>query len=103
MTSVDQRKKLRAYYQSILGQGRVLDELAAKNHSAVSGRTVDALFAELGRLQAEDPTLVPPLNQGSVYMWKGDDGQPYYDLPGLRAHLAAVIGRLSGEIESADA
>ncbi len=75
--------------------------MAQKDQRILTQQAFGPLADELGRLQAEFPNLVPPINSARLY--RNTESGGYYEVVAVRAHLATVLGRLSIEVESTEA
>jgi hypothetical protein len=94
MTS-DQIKKLRQYYHSLRGQQAIFDGLKGRTDQ----HPVRILEAEIRRLLIDFPDIVPAFNAQDFYSHTHDNHTFYYDVEGIRAFLAAALGRLQISIE----
>lgn len=88
----EQNKKLRSYYNSLVGQQRFLNTL--KGGSLIAFGAVKPLFVELTLLKEDFPDLIPfDLGQGEL---EDDDNVNFIAVMGM---LSMVLGRLETALE----
>jgi hypothetical protein len=96
----DELKSLRRYYHALKGHERLLDGLGERKHYVIEEVSAQPLIADLQSVGRDFPSVVPVFDP-QRFMTTRDD-EVYYNVEGLRGHVAAVVGRLSVEIESTD-
>lgn len=91
----DELRRLRQFYQSLLGQQRILESISG---NFVYGKSILPLEGEFRQLNEEFPSLIPPFNMNNYYSHTAS-GRTVYDLTAIRTFMAMALGRLQIAIE----
>lgn len=94
----DELNRLRAFYQSLLEQQRVLTGLDLKGGMDIAKAAVLPLVNEFAQLNLEFPNLVPRFDPGP-YRTFSRDGALYYNYVGVLSYASMALGRLKISIE----
>ena len=93
-------KKLRAYYHSLLGLQRIIED-AAKEHANMEGTPLRVLTEEVGRLQVDFPGLVQEFRAQDYYS-HSSAGDDYFRVAGVRSYLAITLATLKIAVEETE-
>jgi len=88
-----QQNKLKGIYLAVLGIRKIFDD-DGSNPFVINADPVNVLGNELLALEQEFPGLVPIFNAQQYY-----DGENYYRVAGIRAHIEVVLGKIKVILE----
>lgn len=101
--TLDQIKKLRMYYHSLVGQKKGLDEAANESGQVgIEGPQFQVIADELHRVEKDFPGFLPVFNADQFFQGRDNLGGSYYSINGLKSYLTAALGRLKVEIDTCD-
>ncbi len=96
----DKLKKLKGYYNSLLGQKQLLDGIAESSKYVIKDNQYRVLVVELANIEVDFPELLPRFRGEEFHNKNSDD--ICYDVGALRAYLAVALGRLKVGVNTSE-
>src|SRR6266849_5944435 len=95
--SRDERTKLKAYYDSMLGQKEIFGDLHGPH---VGTSSINALQSEVSEIVADFPDLIPAFIPGEILSLGYTSS--FYDLTAVESYIARCVGRLKAVLEDVE-
>src|SRR4030066_480684 len=94
---MDDSRKIRRHYNSLIGLARVFDDTTPKSESIAS-----SLVREYERFMDDAnkdlPDVLSPFNKDDFLAWE-DEGKGWYESAGIKAHMQRNLGILKTMVD----